>query len=185
MRRVLCTEGQRCSVHASFPWQRQLLPPHLFVLAESPAVLCAETAKRGETISPPPATWRRGQRHAGREQKPCLHQQYGVLGGARQSRKDRVPFLVGNSTSPNVQKCKLTSQSCTSQQATCALPGFTRIASFDLLGRKYREEKHTTLEMRNSRAASTQGSLCRIRWRVTERAGRPSCQGTPGPMCGQ
>lgn len=88
VRRVLCTEGQRCSVHASFPWQLQLLPPHLFVLAESPAALCAETAKRGETISPPPATRRRGQQQAGREQKPCLHQQYGVLGGGRQSRKD-------------------------------------------------------------------------------------------------
>lgn len=127
-------------------------------LAESPAVLCAETAKRGDDL-PPPATGRWGQQQAAWEQKPCL-QQSGVWGGGRQSRKDKLPFLVGDSASPNAKKCSLTPQCCTSPQATRASPSRTRITSFGT--RIIREEKfkrrfHTGTPVLNKMEADQAG----------------------------
>lgn len=113
-------------------------------LAESPAVLCAETAKRGDYL-PLPATGHWGQQQAAQEQKPCL-QQSGVWGGGRQGRKDKLPFLVGDSASPNAQKCSLTPQCCTSPQATHTSPSCTRIASFGICiirDEKFKQRFHT------------------------------------------
>lgn len=133
-------EGQRCSVHALFPWQRQLSPPHLS-LAESPAVLCAETAKRGDHLPPHPQHGAGDSSKQPGNKKPCLPPTMRGLGRREAEQKGWTSFSGGKQYFPRRAKAhahfpvlhKLISNMCFSQ--------FYQNRQLCFAGAEHREEK--------------------------------------------
>lgn len=95
--------------------------------------------------------------------------------------KTQSSFSGGKQHFPQCAKVQTHFPALHKSTSNMCLAWFYQNCQLWFAGSKYREEKRTSLEMRNSRAASTQGSLCRIRWRATERAGRPLSHGCLAP----
>lgn len=114
-------------------------------LAESPAVLCAETAKRGGC--PPPSSRNAAPGIAGRaawEQKASRNNMGCWEEGGRAERKDFLCWWEAVLPSA-CRKCTLASQRLRSQRATRVFHSPPRIAMSER-----REEKHAPAGMRNS-----------------------------------